>query len=66
MQAHIDNAITFIENALEDAQSKDAIDCLNLAMDEIKDAMEYENKGKDDEGDKAYEKQHRQTGKDIL
>jgi len=66
MQAHIDNAITFIEKALEDAQSKDAVECLRLAIDAVNDARDYENKGKDDEGDKTYEQQHRQTKKDIL
>ena len=55
-----------IEEAIDSATSNDAVECLRHAIDAVNDAQEYENAGKDDEGDKTYEKQHRQTGKDFL
>ena len=55
-----------IEEAIDSATSNDAVECLRHAIDAVNDAQEYENASKDDEGDKTYEKQHRQTGRDFL
>jgi len=63
---NIDGAIKFIEKAWGDSQTKDVSDCLDAAMEQLQEALAFDNKLKgNDEGDKTYEQQHKLTGNDL-
>lgn len=64
MKQRIDKIILSIEEAIDSATSNDAVECLRASIDHVKDALGYEVP--DTEGDTTYEKQHRQTGKDLF